>query len=256
MNPVPSWPNGLVYYTEEDIARREHLIQDITRHLQFILKAVNRSVNFQRVETPAMVPVSMVNAHLEADFPIWRVNGGPKNASITPETDLALRPESTRGTYTMFDVLYPMENSLKKNLPLCLWQSGLSFRQEQDATFKHLRFKQFYQLEYQLAYSEGTKVDYHTEAAYAMSYLMRTRFPHLHSYSEDLLEADRPFYSSKTTDIYLITKTDAANATAEQWECVAISTRKDFKYPILEVSVGLDRLTYLSDPAFIASCKA
>ena len=40
-----------------------------------------------------------------------------------------------------------------------------------------------------------------------------------------------PFYSKKTTDLYL-----------DEWEVIAISSRTDFKYPVLEVSCGLDRL--------------
>ncbi len=219
MKPMPEWPNGLIYHTEQDIRIREFLILDISSRLRAAFKKLNRAIDFVRVETPCIIPEELLAKHREADFDLWKLE----------DSEFCLRPESTIGTYLMFSVLFPQKKQLERNLPLCLWQSGLSFRVEQDKTFTNLRFKQFYQLEFQLAFREGTQADYHACAVDTMREFLR-RQPL--EYREEELEADRPFYSERTTDIYL-----------DQWEVVAVSSRTDFDYPVVEVSCGLDRLT-------------
>lgn len=241
MKPVTGWPNGLICYTESDIRAREHLIRSISCYMEDWMRKLNRGISFERVETPCLIPNEVASAHIEADFPLWHVSGGQiERIEDYDEQHLWLRPESTAGTYKMFSELYPQENHLRKVLPLCLWQVSLSFRLEQDKTFTNLRFKQFYQLEFQLAYAEGTKADYHAHAVEGMKSLLRFLFP---LYERDkmissvvLSDADkddrRPFYSAKTTDLYI-----------GETEVIAISTRTDFRYPLLEISCGLDRLT-------------
>jgi len=231
MQPVKDWPNGLICYTESDINAREYLIRIISSRLQDSMKNINRKIEFMRVETPSLVPCSIVSAHQEANFSTWQVNNS------NSKDIFALRPESTAGTFMMFEHLFPQENILVKRLPLCLWQSGLSFRVEQDKSFSNLRFKQFYQIEFQLAYSEGTKADYHTHAVESIMNILEFLFPLYKKekslYSVDLVEfpEEMPFYSEKTTDIYLA-----------DVEVVAVSTRTDFRYPVIEISCGLDRL--------------
>jgi len=219
MQPVPNWPNGLVCYTADDLRIRNFLIWEISERLRAAFKELNRSIDFRQVETPCLVPSSVVQDHLEDDFKVWQI----------ADEELYLRPESTKGTFLMFPVVCPQEQSLAKRLPLCLWQVGLSFRAEQDKTFANLRFKQFYQLEFQLAYREGTKADYHECAVNSMLEILAHLFPQKSLRTEI---PTPPFYSRKTTDIYL-----------HEREAVAISDRTDFKYPILEISCGLDRLT-------------
>ena len=234
MQPMPNWPNGLVYYTEDDIRVREFLIQEISRRLETAFQAVNRAVRFMRIETPSLVPPDVVKQHLDAKFPLWAVVDPQWMVMNTIEDRVPffLRPESTRGTYLMFDVLFPQHPQQAKMLPLCLWQSGLSFRIEQDKTFANLRFKQFYQLEFQLAYAEGTKADYHEAACVAMREILHHLFRDWSPATVEVADDERPFYSSKTTDLY-----------CADTEVVAISSRKDFIYPVVEVSCGLDRLT-------------
>lgn len=225
MQPMPDWPNGLIYHTEQDIRIREFLISEISAHLRDAFKKLNRAIDFVRVETPCIVPKELLASHQKADFALWKLE----------DSEFCLRPESTIGTYLMFPVLFPQKKQLERNLPLCLWQSGLSFRVEQDKAFTNLRFKQFYQLEFQLAYREGTQADYHACAVHAMSFFLRQRFEAegLGFWYEEL-ETDRPFYSKQTTDLYL-----------DQYEVIAVSSRTDFDYPVVEVSCGLDRLTVL-----------
>jgi hypothetical protein len=220
MQPMPNWPNGLVYHTAEDISTRELLVSSIAAHLQVAFKKLNRAIDFIRVETPCIVPSEVLKQHREANFELWKLE----------DSDFYLRPESTAGTYLMFPVLFPQKKQLERNLPLCLWQSSLSFRVEQDKSFANLRFKQFYQLEFQLAYSPSTQADYHAHAVATIKDILKRWFKQ--TMREEELDSDRPFYSERTTDIYL-----------DQWEVVAVSTRTDFDYPVVEVSCGLDRLT-------------
>ena len=232
MKPIPSWPNGLVYYDEADIETREFLIRSISRELRDDMRQLNRSIDFIRIETHCLIPQQIAVHHIQAVFPLWNVD--PTNRPEIIENHLWLRPESTHCTYAMFRELYPESNRLKKVLPLCLWQSGLSFRVEQDKTFRNLRFKQFYQLEFQLAYAVGTMADYHAHAVESMKEILRKLFPRDADdiYSVNLEHQDEvPFYSEQTTDLHVLDR-----------EVVAISSRTDFEYPILEISCGLDRL--------------
>ena len=237
MKPIPGWPNGLIYYDEADIEAREFLIRFISRELRDAMRLLNRGIDFIRVETPCLVPQEIIQPHIQAKFPLWQVSWKEDTDALCPgeESGLWLRPESTHCTYTMFSELFPDSLRFKKVLPLCLWQAGLSFRVEQDKTFRNMRFKQFYQLEFQLAYAEGTKADYHTHAVKAVIELLEKLFPQWvddHIYSVELEDSEEiPFYSERTTDLCVL-----------DHEVVAISTRTDFKYPVLEISCGLDRL--------------
>ena len=229
MKPIPSWPNGLIYYSEADIDAREFLIRTIARELRDAMRQLNRGIDFIRIETPCLIPQSIAQPHLDASFALWEVSNKDEEARLW------LRPESTHCTYAMFRELFPESSRLKKVLPLCLWQVGLSFRVEQDKTFRNLRFKQFYLMEFQLAYAPGTMADYHAHAVAAMKKILSRLFPQWDKediYSMDLEdESEIPFYSEKTTDLFVLDR-----------EVIAISNRTDFEYPILEISCGLDRL--------------
>ena len=234
MKPIPGWPNGLVYYDEADIEAREFLIRFISRELRDAMRQLNRGIDFIRVETPCLVPQEIVQPHVDAEFPLWQVSD-PSEQPDAVKDKLWLRPESTHCTYAMFRELYSESLRLIRVLPLCLWQAGLSFRVEQDKTFRNLRFKQFHQMEFQLAYSEGTKADYHLHAVRAMQDILDKLFPQWTPDNIDSVDMEHedeiPFYSEKTTDLYVLDR-----------EVVAISSRTDFEYPILEISCGLDRL--------------
>lgn len=241
MKPMTGWPNGLIYYQEADIETREFLIRFISRELRDAMRQLNRGIDFVRIETPCLIPEHIAEPHIKAKFPLWRVSDQECTDTFTRAKDqeniFFLRPESTHCTYAMFKELYPESNRLKKVLPLCLWQAGLSFRVERDKTFRNLRFKQFYQMEFQLAYAPGTKADYHAHAVAAMVTILGKLFPQWEAskddgiYLVDLVPNETPFYSEKTTDLYVLDR-----------EVVAISKRTDFEYPILEISCGLDRL--------------
>jgi glycyl-tRNA synthetase (class II) len=46
-------------------------------------------------------------------------------------------------------------------MPIVVWQHGKSFRNEQDKTASNMRLKEFYQLEFQIIFSNTTQNDYH-----------------------------------------------------------------------------------------------
>lgn len=225
MNPMPNWPNGLVYRDEHDIRTREFLITEIAARLQTAWQTLSPAVQFVRVETPCLVPTAVVQQHIDAKFELFRIDG----------TDLYLRPESTYGTYALFPVVFPQTGQLKKRLPLCLWQAGLSFRAEQDHPFSQLRFKEFWQLEFQLAYAPDTKEDYLKCARVAMCRLLRRLFKFRYTVSIDAVpKTELPFYSEETINLYV-----------RIHEVMALSRRTDFDYPVVEVSCGLDQLVTL-----------
>ena len=226
MQPMnEKWSNGFVLHSDHDIRIRGFLIEDISRRLEEGFKKLNRAVNFIRIETPCVVPDHVVEQHQKSDFPVWSVDNKDHVGK------LFLRPETTRGTYEAFHMLFPQANNLRKQLPLCLWQAGKSFRIEQDKAFRNLRFKEFYQLEFQLAYGEGTAANYHAAAISIMSDILRRIYSNI---GIVITGAETPFYSKETTDLFI-----------GDHEVVAISSRTDFEHPVVEIACGLDRLVAL-----------
>lgn len=222
MNPFlpKNYPHGLVYYDEYDILLRESTVKLITAKLKQILRGINSALKFIQIETPTLTPAEYLQSHIETGFELIKTD------------DLYLRPETTRGTFEALNLIYPQGQQLKKVLPVCIWQVGKSYRNEQNRPFSELRFKEFYQLEYQLVYAEGTMVDYHGKVADSLNQYFRLELLKTNSRVE---AADKlPHYSTKTTDIY-----------ADGHEIVGISTRKDFDFPVLEIACGLDRICAL-----------
>lgn len=209
--------NGFVVYDERDISFREYSIQQICAGLYGILRDLNSAWRFYRVETPILIPAEEVSKEYDESY------------YFKTSESLALRPETTFGSY---QILLEMLNSYTHKLPLCVWQAGKSFRNEQDKTFKNIRFKEFYQLEFQCAYAIGSKADYFQclldAARTTIQNLVKSPF------EIDIEPSDRlPSYSTKTWDI--IEKN-------EHMEIASVSMRADFYYPIVEVAIGLDRL--------------
>lgn len=199
--------NGFVVYNEQDIEWREYMIRRVYQLMRDTLQDVNKSITFERAETPMLLKPDLLRSHIEENFELIRAG------------KYYLRPETTKGLYLCLE---------GKKLPYCVWQVGKSYRDEKFGKFRfdNLRFREFYQQEFELAYNEGTKADYMecVQEAFCKEFGMFARIPH-----------DLPHYSEKTIDLYL-----------NDHEVVAISKRKDYKTPILEVSVGLDRLCYLT----------
>src|ERR1044072_41824 len=177
--------NGLVFYDETDINAREYLIHTVSSEIIASLSKGNKAFVSKRIEAPCLIPCHFISDEYDL-----------KDIYMA-SLDLSLRPETTASSY----------NFLKSNLgplspPVCIWQAAKSFRKEQDKTFKNIRFKEFYQLEFQCIYSEGTHFDWYP---YLIDVVFQL-FVNLLSVEgtvESIVieESDRlPSYSLKTTD--------------------------------------------------------
>jgi len=209
--------NGLPGWSEGQIELREQTITNIHRHVKSILLRTNPAWHMMRVETPLLMPDTMISNSYSTDE-YYSVGEG-----------LALRPETTAGSYEFIKKLFDNQPMKWQKPPICIWQSGKSFRKEQDQPSKYCRFKEFYQLEFQCIYNKDSKCDYHTELVEGLG----KAFLNSRTVASDRL----PAYSAITTDIELPYK--------GRWmEIASISKRTDFdnKHDVVEVAFGLDRL--------------
>jgi hypothetical protein len=204
--------NATVMWNEQEITRRETLIREIPLLLYTEWNKLNKAVRMSRVETPILTPATNLQSHIDVGFELIETKRG------------YLRPETTAGTFEAFNILHPTVNV--KELPLCLWQVGLSFRDEVNAETMRaskLRLVQFYQMEFQLFCGNGTKAPYIENALNAL----------VNAYGGEIVEAEElPHYSEKTLD-WMIGDLEVAGC----------SIRKDWEHGmVFEVAIGLDRL--------------
>lgn len=145
--------NGLVHWTEREIRLRESAIIHLAAEVSATLKATNPAWDIRRVEAPLLTPRSLISDAY-----------GPEDVFVQQrlsehDHDLVLRPETTPSTYVYMRHLIASHGKVR--LPLCVWQAGKSFRREQDQATKHMRLKEFWQMEFQCAYAADTANDYH-----------------------------------------------------------------------------------------------
>lgn len=210
--------NATVMWNEREIERRESLIREIALLLKTTWKDVNPAVSFERVETPILTPASHLQSHIAAKFEL-----------ISTEKRGYLRPETTAGTFEAMAQKFPQPLSARKHLPLCLWQAGLSFRDEakpDTMRASKLRLVQFYQLEFQLFCLNGTNADYLNPTMNAL----------IETYGgECVVPDDLPHYSTRTLDWHI-----------DDLEVAGLSQRTDWPHGmVFEVAIGLDRLVAL-----------
>lgn len=212
------YSNATVLWTEAEIIRRENLIREIPIALLGAWSALNPAVRMERCETPILTPGERLQGHIESGFELI----GPCGARGW------LRPETTAGTYEAMAQRWE-PGVLRKRLPFCMWQVGLSFRDEKKAETMRaskLRLVQFYQIEFQLFASPGSMAPYLETALDRLVAL----------YGGDVVVADElPHYSEKTLDWQM-----------EGLEVAGCSIRKDWEHGmVFEVAIGLDRLVAL-----------
>ena len=175
--------NATVLWNEQEILRRESLVREIPVLILNEWRKLNPIVQMERVETPILTPEECLKGHIEAKFEL--ISAGKRGY---------LRPETTAGTFEAMRLRFEQDEQLKKRLPFCMWQVGISFRDEDKAETmraSRLRLVQFYQMEFQLFASHGSKAPY-IEAA--LDKLVR-------AYGGKAAIADElPHYSEKTID--------------------------------------------------------
>lgn len=218
--------NGLVFWSEEEIALREAIARHLVRHVSLNLKTQNRAFEILQIESPQITPIGLINKNYGED----------DIHAIQPRRDsedlFVLRPETTMGTYKAMEYLLNSHHDRKIKLPLCVWQHGKSFRREQDQPTKFMRLKEFYQLEFQITFSESTVNDYSISLIPVVQKAVSDFIGPCRVEASDRL----PDYSESTTDI-ICEKTNM--------EVCSISKRKDFSQgKVLEVAVGTDRCVF------------
>ena len=211
------YTNATVLWNEQEILRREALIREIPVLLLHTWQELNKAVRMERCETPILTPAQHLQSHIDVGFEL--INTGTRGY---------LRPETTAGTYHAMELRLPKQG-LNKQLPFCMWQVGLSFRDEKKAETMRaskLRLVQFYQMEFQLFTSHGTKAPYLEAAIEALT----SRYG-----GEAVHPTDLPHYSAKTIDWNI-----------GELEVAGLSERSDWEHgQVFEVAIGLDRLVAL-----------
>jgi glycyl-tRNA synthetase (class II) len=213
------YSNATVYWNEQEIEEREAITKIIYQILKKTWTRLNPAVKFCRIETPILTPESYLKGHTDEGFPMIQTEHG------------YLRPEIAGGCFQAFFDIFPQENQRNKLLPICIWQTGKSFRDEKTSDTMRaskLRLREFWQLEFELICAESTKANYMERGIEAI----QTRFSNMGN--ENYLEepTDLPHYSIKTIDWHI-----------NKLEVAGCSIRNDLPgYQIHEISIGLDRL--------------
>jgi glycyl-tRNA synthetase len=227
--------NGLPFWTEREFRLREHFRDTFVRETTESLIKINQRWRILMVEAPLLMPRDLVNKQY-TDEDIYSLG------------DLALRPETTPGTYTFIRHLLDDKNSGVLP-PVCAWQAGKSFRREQDQVTKNVRLKEFYQLEFQCVFTEDTANDYHAVLTQPTAKMLHDMI----GLPTRVVESDRlPSYSKKTIDVEV--------DNGDKWmEVCSMSLRTDFPGKVVfqgkggavekgllvaEIAIGLDRCVY------------
>lgn len=233
--------NGLVFWTEREVRLRETARDFFAAGLTAALLETNPAWRVLMVESPLLTPRELLNVNYTEED-IWVQ--APHDDS---PTQLALRPETTPGSYAYMQHLLSTHSGVKP--PFCVWTAGKSFRREQTQPTKHMRLKEFYQQEFQCVYTADTANDYHT----AILEPVRKLIADFIMLPTRLVESDRlPSYSQITMDVEV--------DNGDKWmEVCSISRRTDFPQKltftgkngivekdalVLEVAIGLDRVVY------------
>ena len=248
--------NGLMFWNEREIRLRRQFEAHFAAELQNILIAENPAWRFVHFEGPILTPRTLLNwNYTEED--IW-IQSDPKYTTVegdsveiwVPEEEqlhLALRPETTPSSYVYAQHLLRTHSGIKP--PFVVWQTGKSFRREQDQVTKNMRLKEFYQQEFQCIYTAETKNDYQE----AVLEPVRKMISEMVGLPTRIVESDRlPSYSLRTMDVEV--------NNGDKWmELCSISKRTDFPdkarfetkkgivekdLEVLEVAIGLCRCVY------------
>ena len=211
--------NGLIFWSEEEIHLRKQFEEFFTTQLAISLKSQNSAFQFIQVEAPLLTPRQFINPnYTEQD--IWAFD------------DVALRPETTMGSYECAKKLLSGYNNIKYRPPIVVWQHGKSFRREQDQPTKFMRLKEFYQLEYQIIFSANTANDYSIKLYKDVLKMISDMIGPCQIDISDRL----PDYSEETWDVVCV---------KNSMEICSMSKRKDFEgFKVIEIAIGTDRCIY------------
>jgi len=202
------YTNGLVVYDRKDLLNRRYFFDYISSQMEEKIKQMNKSFKFFQIESSSLIPNELINSEYTED----------KYFKIDKE--FSLKPETTPASYD-----YAKEVFTGEALPpICVYQLSKSFRREDDKTHRHMRLKEFYQLEFQCIYSATTADDYHSKMVESTKEILSYLFPER---KLQVIPSDRiPHYSESTIDIEMWDE--------DRWmEVCSISLRNDF--PIVNI---------------------
>lgn len=212
--------NGLLSLTQQEIIDQKYIKETVIYNIQNILLKQNRGWLFSEIEGTTLIPNSYINKeYTEEDY--FKVN-----------EHLSLKPETTALSYIH------AHNLLSQGIraPLCVYQASKSYRKEQDQPTKHMRLKEFKQLEFQCIYTTSTKNDY-----------QHSTIEDIANFVKDLLKLNTRIVLSDRLPSYSIKTIDIEVDNGDKWmEICSISLRNDFdsNHLVLEIAFGLDRLLH------------
>jgi glycyl-tRNA synthetase len=211
--------NGLIFWTQEEIKLRRMFEDYFSAEILKSLRQQNAAFQLVQVEAPLLTPRELINK-------------GYTDADIYAFEDMALRPETTMGSFAYAKHIMSGYHEIKQKPPVVIWQHGKSFRREQDQPTKFMRLKEFYQLEFQIIFGATTANDYsfklYTDVLKAISNMI----------GECRIESsDRlPDYSEQTMDVI---------CEKSNMEVCSMSKRKDLEgYKVIEIAIGTDRMIF------------
>lgn len=208
--------NGLIFWTQEEIKLRRQFEEYFSSEILASLRKQNAAFQMIQVEAPLLTPRELINPNY-TDEDIWAFD------------DLALRPETTMGSFAYAKHILSGYNEIKQKPPVVIFQHGKSFRREQDQSTKFMRLKEFYQLEFQIIFGATTANDYSLKLYPDVKKAIENMIGRCEMEASDRL----PDYSEETIDIIC-----AKNA----MEVCSMSKRKDLEgYKVIEIAIGTDR---------------
>lgn len=232
--------NGLMFWTEREIRLRHQFEDHFAFTMQQILLETNPAWRMIQVEGPLLTPWTHINPnYTNEDIWIQKVED-----LVAP---LVLRPETTPSSYVY--ACHLLNNHSGTKPPFVIWQTGKSFRREQDQVTKNMRLKEFWQQEFQCIYTADTMNDYHSAVLKPVEKMISEMI----GLPSRIVESDRlPGYSEVTMDVEV--------DNGDKWmEICSISRRTDFPQKakfqvkkkmiekdllVLEIAIGLDRIVY------------
>jgi len=184
------------------------------------LREINHSFGVVQCEASLLTPNELINKGY-TDEDVFRIGD-----------ELTLRPETTMGSYEYAKEILNVHYKPKTRMPICVWQHGKSFRNEQDKAEKNMRLKEFYQLEFQIIFSKDTANDYYEPLLQSVKDMINKMIGECY-----IIESDRlPDYSERTMDIQM---------KHNDMEICSMSQRKDFDGAnVIEIAIGTDRCIY------------
>lgn len=217
---------GLRFWSEDEIELREQFQVRVVSVVTSTLLSINSAWRFFRIEGPCLAPKFSISSSYDDDD-VFKTN------HIAGGDNLYLRAETTHSSYAF-------ARTCGGKMPICVWQSGKSFRREMNdgASASKLRFNEFHQLEFQCIYRNDTKADYRQPLISAV----RKEIERFTMAETRLVDSDRlPAYSKSTIDI-------EAMHNGRWIEMASCSLRTDYAdgMTVCEIAIGLDRVATLA----------